>query len=116
MIPLESMGRYATVVVDPPWPVNWWRKGWTKADASRNGRVNRGKYSAKRPGYSGFGYDTMPISEIAAVPVSQVLADDAFVFLWTTGQLLSQAFDVLMAWGVGRGVQLHDGLAQAVGP
>ena len=100
MMPLESMGPYATVVVDPPWPLNWYRTDWTKADAARNGRVNRGKYVGKRPGYSNYGYETMDVDEIAALPVGDVLADDALVFLWTTGRLLREAFGVLEAWGV----------------
>ena len=42
----------------------------------------------------------MPVGEIKALPVADVLADDAWVFLWTIQQFLYRAPAVLEAWGV----------------
>lgn len=44
-------------------------------------------------------YDTMTIDEICAMPVADVVADDAFLFIWTTGPHLPLTFPVIEAWG-----------------
>jgi N6-adenosine-specific RNA methylase IME4 len=41
----------------------------------------------------------MSIADICAMPVKEVTAKDAHLFLWTTGPCLRQAFDVIEAWG-----------------
>ena len=40
----------------------------------------------------------MTIEEIAALPVADWAADDAFLFLWTTNRYINAAFDVLRPW------------------
>lgn len=79
--PLESMGRYAVAVIDPPWPIDWWRDQGTA-------------------GYLDFPYDTMSMAEIAELPVREILLDDAWVFLWTTNKLLPVTFGILSGWGL----------------
>lgn len=70
-------GQYRTVVIDPPWPMK---------------KIER----EVRPNQAGFDYPTMSIEEISAMDIP--LADDAFVFLWTTQKFLPSAFQILQAW------------------
>ena len=44
-------------------------------------------------------YDLMPLSEICALPVANIAADDCLLFLWITSPELPDAFDVGKAWG-----------------
>lgn len=44
-------------------------------------------------------YPTMDIEEIKAMPVADIAADDAVLWLWTTNAHLRVAFDVVDAWG-----------------
>lgn len=41
----------------------------------------------------------MTVGTIAALPVGELAADDAHLYLWTTSRFLPAAFDVAMAWG-----------------
>ncbi len=41
----------------------------------------------------------MSVPQIAALPVGDLAAKDAHLFLWVTGPMLEQAFDVIRAWG-----------------
>ncbi len=81
--PLQEMGRFATVVIDPPWPVS-------QSTLYKNGR------SAYKP----WTYSRMPLAEIRALPVPEILADDAWVFLWTTNRFLPDALECLSHWGL----------------
>ena len=76
--------KYATVVIDPPW------EHAANSTAGADGRVEH----APVP------YSTMSLEEIAAIPVSDWLCDDAFVFLWTTSGYLPAAFPLLERWGL----------------
>ena len=87
MKPLESMGRYATVVIDPPWHMD--PVGLT--DAIRGRTVSNYDPTAR--------YNTLKVSELAEFPVPTVLLDDSFVFCWTANKYLSDTFDLLTAWG-----------------
>ena len=42
----------------------------------------------------------MTLADIAGLSVGDMLADDAFVFLWTTQKFLPDAFPILAGWGV----------------
>ena len=44
-------------------------------------------------------YPSMKIDEICALPVKQMAADNAVLFLWTTSPLLFEAGKVIDAWG-----------------
>ena len=81
MKPLEEMGKYATVVIDPPWPMP--SIGW-----KQNGHRRR------------VPYETMTIEQICALPIAPVLSEHSFVFLWTTNTFFPIAFQVLHSWGV----------------
>lgn len=44
-------------------------------------------------------YPVMGLEEICALPVGALAARDCWLFLWTTGPNLPQAFEVMRAWG-----------------
>lgn len=69
-----------TLVLDPPW--DWGDEG----DVSQFGRGD--------PTYA-----TMPIAEIAALPVGKWATPDAHLYLWITNRSLPKGFDLLKGWG-----------------
>ena len=64
-------GGFATILVDPPWPLQGGEKH----------------------------YRTMSLARIKALPVGQLAARDAHLWLWTTNALLPRAYEVAEAWG-----------------
>ena len=64
-------GGFATILVDPPWPLQSGEKH----------------------------YRTMSLARIKALPVGALAARDAHLWLWTTNALLPRAYDVAEAWG-----------------
>ena len=82
MKPLEEMGKYATVVVDPPWLVS---TGPTRIKA-RNG------------GYAPMPYNVMEVSELAVLRIGHILADDSLLFCWTTHRFLPSAINLISDW------------------
>ncbi len=69
--------RFQTVLADPPW-----RYANT---ASRAAAENH--------------YPTMTIEAICAEPVSQLVAENSHLHLWTTNAFLESAFRVMRSWG-----------------
>jgi N6-adenosine-specific RNA methylase IME4 len=73
---------YDVLVIDPPWHFNTWSQaGQTIKSASGQ-------------------YRTMPLAEIMALPVRELLKRDAIVYLWATGAMLPHALETMKAWGV----------------
>jgi N6-adenosine-specific RNA methylase IME4 len=72
--------RYQTIVLDPPW--DWGDEG----DCDQLGRA--------RPTYN-----TMPFDEILALPIKELAAKDAHIYLWITNRSLPKGFQLLEAWG-----------------
>ena len=70
-IPGLPPGGFATILVDPPWPLQSGEKH----------------------------YRTMSLARIKALPVGQLAARDAHLWLWTTNALLPKAYEVAEAWG-----------------
>ena len=70
-IPGLPPGGFATVLVDPPWPLQSGEKH----------------------------YRTMSLARIKALPVGTLAARDAHLWLWTTNALLPKAYEVAEAWG-----------------
>ena len=64
-------GGFATILVDPPWPLQSGEKH----------------------------YRTMSLTRIKALPVGQLAARNAHLWLWTTNALLPKAYEVAEAWG-----------------
>lgn len=71
---------YRAIYADPP---------WTYSCFSPKGEARSAKHH----------YPTMDLAAICALPVGDLCADDAHLFLWATGPNLKQAFDVITAWG-----------------
>ena len=70
-IPGLPSGGFATILVDPPWPLQSGEKH----------------------------YRTMSLARITALPVGRLAARDAHLWLWTTNALLPKAYEVAEAWG-----------------
>lgn len=70
---------YSTIVVDPPWGYEGRTPPWA---------------SASTPSYS-----LMPTADIRAMPVSDIAAPDAHLYLWAVLPMMADAFDVVRAWG-----------------
>lgn len=72
--------RYACIYSDPPWAF----KTRTDDVSDRDPRNH---------------YPTMSLDAIKALPVAEIAAPDAWLFLWITGPFLPQAEPVMSAWG-----------------
>lgn len=73
---------YGCILADPP----WFFRTCTQFVSKRDPRHH----------YKG---GVMSIKDICALPVADVAAKDAHLFLWVTGPCLEQAFGVITAWG-----------------
>jgi N6-adenosine-specific RNA methylase IME4/ParB-like chromosome segregation protein Spo0J len=72
-------GKYRVIYADPPWSY-----GNTQPDYHTEQRDH---------------YPVMTLGEICAMPVRDIVDDDAVLFLWVTSPILEEAFDVIRAWG-----------------
>ena len=69
--------RYGIIYADPPWQYE------------RNGVQGAAEKH----------YSTMNINDICALPVADIAAQDSALFLWATFPMLSEALQVISAWG-----------------
>jgi N6-adenosine-specific RNA methylase IME4 len=79
--------KYRTIVADPPWFYDQrggfsWREGTPSGEAEPF-----------------LDYSTMRSEEIAALPIRDLAAEDAHLFLWTTQRYLITGHEVLDRWG-----------------
>lgn len=73
--------KFATILADPPWQF-----------------INRtGKMAPEHKRLSR--YSTMSLDEICALPVSEVSASPAHLYLWVPNALLPEGLAVMKAWG-----------------
>src|SRR5262245_20228897 len=73
--------QFATILADPPWQfINKTRKV-----APEHRRLSR--------------YSTMRLDEIMALPVEQLAASPAHLYLWCPNALLPEGLAVMQAWG-----------------
>lgn len=79
--------KYRTIVVDPPWHYDGF------ATQSRTPGKWEGVVQTKPLPYA-----SMSLDEIKALPVVDLAAPDARLFLWTTNRYLPAAFDVIQTW------------------
>lgn len=68
---------YDIILADPPWRYN--------NKTIRGGAEHH--------------YPTMTMSELSSLPVSGIAADNALLFLWSTGPLQLEAHQLIEAWG-----------------
>lgn len=73
--------RYRCIVADPP---------WSYRNKNTGGSLTSGSAAQ---------YPTMPVSELAALPVPAIAAPDSILFLWATTPLLPDAFRLMAVWG-----------------
>jgi N6-adenosine-specific RNA methylase IME4 len=73
--------KFRTILADPPWQF----QNRTGKMAPEHKRLSR--------------YATMKLPEIKALPVGQVAADTAHLYLWVPNALLPEGIEVLAAWG-----------------
>ena len=69
-------GRYRVILADPPWQF----RGGQSRSADRH-------------------YPTMPLQDIEMLPVLELAADDAVIFLWVTSDMLHHAPRIMIQWG-----------------
>lgn len=78
---LEADGPFRTVLADPPWRF----QNRTGKMAPEHRRLSR--------------YETMTFDDIEALPVEDVVAEKAHLYLWVPNALLAEGLRVLEAWG-----------------
>ena len=82
---LPLMGRFPTVVIDPPWATMGGSRASWAGDAAPD------YYKEQH---------LMDINDIKRMPIPEILTEDAFVFLWTTSPHLPDALECLDCWGL----------------
>jgi N6-adenosine-specific RNA methylase IME4 len=73
---VQKKKRYRTILADPPWQRN-----------------QVGRYGAQQH------YPLMPLADICALPISDVAAENAHVWLWVTNGAIMDGLTVIDAWG-----------------
>ncbi len=74
-------GPFSTILADPPWRF-----------MNRTGKVAPEHRRLSR-------YDTMTTAEIRALPIPEVVTDNAHLYLWVPNALISDGLRVLESWG-----------------
>jgi N6-adenosine-specific RNA methylase IME4 len=80
---------FKAILADPPWRF----KTYNEEGRKRCPDWKRFKGSPARH------YETMSANEIAALPVAEVAADDAVLFMWISWPMLADAMSLIEAWG-----------------
>ena len=78
---------YRTIVADPPWRVNTGPSWGSDKAAPVNGTSHK------------LAYPTMAVEKIAALPVANLAAKDAHLYIWTINAYVRDAYAVAEAWG-----------------
>lgn len=73
--------QFGTILADPPWQF----QNRTGKVAPEHKRLNR--------------YGTMTLDEISELPVSDIAADRAHLYLWVPNALLPEGMRVMDQWG-----------------
>jgi len=85
MLTLPHVGNYSIIYADPPWDYA--------------GRVQHGGTSAGYTSGAATFYPTMTPRELMNLPVRELSARKAILFLWTTGPQFEIAVNVAKVWG-----------------
>jgi len=75
-----ELGKYSLIYADPPW----------RYESPPMGSAARAVENH---------YPTLTFEDIAALPVQDIVHDDAIMFLWTTAPLLMRTQQIITAWG-----------------
>lgn len=93
MIPFPDK-KYGAIVADPPWRFKTWSaKG---RDRCPDAPMTRNQSRQNKPERH---YATMTLEDIKALPVADIAADNAVLFLWAIDPMLPDAIAVGEAWG-----------------
>ncbi len=83
LTPEAPEGKYKTIVIDPPWPIE---------------KIERIVAPKQK---KDIGYQLMDIEEIKQLPMADLFHEGGCnVFLWTTHKHLPVSFEILATWGV----------------
>lgn len=74
---VAALGGISVILCDPPWAY----------------RVEGGRGAADKH------YDTAGLGELCMLPVEDLAAEDAVIFMWATWPTLPDAFGLMRAWG-----------------
>ncbi|MBO9592758.1 MAG: hypothetical protein J7599_07590 [Niabella sp.] len=90
----EVVQKYSIIYADPPWHQKGGRKigGYKVVDGKQ---IFHSEYQKSLD----LPYNTMTVEEIAAIPIREVVAKDAFLFMWVTNKYLLKCEPVIKAWG-----------------
>jgi N6-adenosine-specific RNA methylase IME4 len=72
--------KYSIIYADPPWSYRTWSKKGKGRSAENH-------------------YPTMKLQDICALPVREIAAENAALFMWATFPNLPEALEVIKAWG-----------------
>lgn len=78
---LAANGPFATILADPPWQF-----------ANRTGKMAPEHRRLRR-------YGTMTLDEIKGLPVTEIAAERAHLYLWVPNALLPEGLQVMQRWG-----------------
>jgi N6-adenosine-specific RNA methylase IME4 len=81
LVDFVGQRRFSTLLVDPPWQF-----------ANRTGKIAPKHQRLAR-------YGTLTLEEIKALPVQDVVASTAHLYLWCPNALLPEGLAVMKAWG-----------------
>ncbi len=86
-------GPFATILADPPWDYS--------NKVSGGGTSGFGPVHHSHGGTRGAAnhYQTICLADLKNLPVAQVSACEAHLFLWTTGAFIVEAHELAEAWG-----------------
>lgn len=73
--------KFVTIYADPPWQFGH-RTGKVSPENKKNTR-----------------YSTMTLDDIKALPISDIAAEEAHLYMWIPNALLTDGLDVLKTWG-----------------
>lgn len=83
-------GPFGCVLADPPWSFRSW---------SDKGKNRAPDAMVRQKGLAERHYATMKLADIRALPVAEVCANDAVLFLWAVDCMLPEALGVMSRWG-----------------
>jgi N6-adenosine-specific RNA methylase IME4 len=89
-MPACDNNRYSVLVTDPPWPL--------AIGSKRTARSTSKTWNAHhdvRP----LPYPTMTLEAIAALPVDELCAEDAHLWIWTVNRFVEQTYEIVREWG-----------------
>lgn len=80
--------KYRTIVADPPWPMP---KG--------GGQSRKSAFMPRETTLGALPYSAMELDEIAALPVSELAATGAHLYIWTVNTHLEFTYELARTWG-----------------